>query len=241
MPAARPLILLAPSEGKAPGGDPGRLKETAAQRRIREQLVDLARQGTSEAQKRAFQVKDDHLVRAREEALALAGRTPLLPALARYAGVAFKALDAGSLPRDRWAQVFVLSCLRGLVRGDEPVPSYKLKLTGLPGLKAHWREHLRKPLAALPAGPVWELLPEDFSELLAGWERPRHTLAILDRRGRAVTHFSKLYRGQVARWILEYQAGDPARVLQGRIPGGAWEGSEPNDRGGQRLTLRVDA
>ncbi len=240
MSSAPPLILLAPSEGKTPGGHPGRLKETEAQRWVRERLEDLVRTGTPLAQKRAFEVKDDLLERARTEALALQGRVPLLPALERYSGVAFRALDPLDLPRDRWAQVFILSSLRGLVRGDEPVPSYKLKLTGLPGLKAHWRERLGRLLAALPEGPVWELLPEEHAALLKGWQRPRHTLEILDPSGRAITHFSKRYRGLVARWILEHQAGDPAAVLKGRIPGCAWEGAAANDRGGLALTLRMD-
>jgi hypothetical protein len=240
MPVLRPLILLAPSEGKAPGGLPGRLPESAPQRWVREQLETLAKTGTPLAQKRAFEVKDGLLARARSEALSLKGRQLLLPALERYAGVAFQALDPSSLPRDRWAQVFVLSCLRGLVRGDEPVPAYKLKLTGLPGLKAHWREALRKPLSALPEGPVWELLPDDFAGLIKGWTRPRHTVAILDHDGRAITHFSKRYRGLVARWILERQEGDPVRVLEGRLPGCAWEGAQPNDRGGLALTLRME-
>jgi cytoplasmic iron level regulating protein YaaA (DUF328/UPF0246 family) len=241
MPVPRPLILLAPSEGKAPGGVPGALAESEAQRWVRIRLEELVRSGSPEAQRRAFDVKDEQLERARAEALALKGRPPLLPALERYAGVAFRALDPGSLPREVWRQVQVLSCLRGLVRGDEPVPPYKLKLAGLPGLKAHWRKALREPLAGLPSGPVWELLPDDFSSLLRGWVRPRHTVSILDRAGRAVTHFSKLYRGRIARWILEHQEGDPAQVLAGRISGCAWEGAEPNDRGGLALTLRMES
>ena len=46
MSSAPPLILLAPSEGKTPGGQPGRLKETEAQRWVRERLEDLVRTGT---------------------------------------------------------------------------------------------------------------------------------------------------------------------------------------------------
>lgn len=240
MVSALPLILLAPSEGKAGGGLPGRLKETEAQRWVREQLEALARTGTPLAQKRAFEVKDALLERAKAEALGLQGRIQLLPALERYTGVAFRALDPLGLPRDRWKQVFILSALRGLVRGDEPMPAYKLKLSGLPGLKAHWRERLAQPLGALPEGPVWELLPDDFASLLKGWRRPRHTVEILDDAGRAITHFSKRYRGLVARWILEHQEGDPAEVLKGRIPGCTWEGARENDRGGLALTLRMD-
>jgi hypothetical protein len=235
-----PLILLAPSEDKAPGGVRGRLTETPAQRWVRERLVALAKGGPPERLKKAFEVKDLALDRARSQALALAGPVPLLPALVRYTGVAFQALEAASLPREVWAQVYILSNLRGLVRGDELVPPYKLKLGAVPGLKAHWRSALQAPLEALPGGPVWELLPGDAAGLLKGWTRPRHTVEIFDARGRALSHFAKTYRGLVARWILTHQLGDPRRVLKGRIPGCQWAGISENDRGGMALQLLVE-
>jgi hypothetical protein len=212
---------------------------------VRERLVTLARTGTPEALKQAFQVKDLALAKARSEALALKDpssrlRLPLLPALARYTGVAFQALDAATLPPEAWAQVFILSNLRGLVRGDELVPPYKLKLGAIPGLKAHWRKALPEQLAALPEGPLWELLPGDAADLLRGWDRPRHTVEICDARGRAVSHFSKLYRGRVARWLLQHQQGDPRQVLKGRIPGCRWAGLTENDRGGLALRLELE-
>ncbi len=235
-----PLILLAPSEEKASGGAKGRLPETLVQRWVREQLVTLARTGAPEALKRAFEVKDLALDKARSEALALKGSVPLLPALARYTGVAFQALDAASLPPEVWARVFILSNLRGLVRGDEPVPPYKLKLGALPGLKAHWRKALPGQLATLPEGPVWELLPGETANLLKDWNRPRHTVEIFDARGKAISHFSKKYRGLVARWILTHQQGEPRKVLQGRIPGCQWAGVSENGLGGLALRLLVE-
>ena len=235
-----PLILLAPSEDKASGGIPGRLAETPAQRWVRERLMALAKSGSPEAQKKAFQVKDLALDKARSEALALAGSVPLLPALTRYTGVAFQALEAASLPVATWNQVFILSVLRGLVRGDELVPPYKLKLGAIPGLRAHWRRALAAQMRQLPEGPVWELLPGDSADLLKGWARPRHTVEIFDARGKAISHFAKLYRGRVARWILTQQQGDPRRVLKGRIPGCQWAGADVNDLGGMALRLVVD-
>jgi hypothetical protein len=237
---AAPLVLLAPAEDKVPGGTKGRLLESPAQRWVRERLVALAKTGSPEALKRAFEVKELALDKARTEALALAAPVPLLPALSRYSGVAFQALDAATLPPETWTQVFVLSNLRGLVRGDEAVPPYKLKLAALPGLKNHWREALSEQLARIPEGPLWELLPGDSADLLKGWARPRHRVEILDDRGRAISHFSKKYRGLVARWILAHQQGDPRRVLKSRIPGCQWAGVSDNDLGGMSLRLVVD-
>ena len=166
---AAPLILLAPSEDKASGGRRGRLPESPAQRWVRERLVALAKTGSPEALKKAFDVKDLALDKARTEALALTGSVPLLPALARYTGVAFQALDAASLPPEAWSRVFILSNLRGLVRGDEPVPPYKLKLGAIPGLKGHWREALPEQSGQDPEGSLWELLPRDSADLLKDW------------------------------------------------------------------------
>ena len=235
----QPLVLLAPSEDKAPGGHPGNLPETPAQRWVRERLHELVVHGTPEAQARAFAAHGAALDQAKAEALALHHSVPLLPALERYRGVAFEALGAGSLDREKWHQVYVLSSLRGLVRGDELVPPYKLKLGGMPGLKKHWLQHLQPDLRGLPEGPVWELLPKDHSDLLKGWPRVRHSVEIVDDQGRTITHFSKKYRGLVARWILTHDQGDPARVLRGKIPGCRWNGAVDNGSGGRCLGLVV--
>ncbi|HZU53054.1 MAG TPA: peroxide stress protein YaaA [Holophagaceae bacterium] len=235
-----PLILLAPSEDKAPGGHAGRLDESPAQRWVRERLADLAVHGTPEAQRRAFDVKDANLEKAKAEALALKGSTPLLPALARYQGVAFDALDAASLPSETWEQVFILSNLRGLVRGDERVPPYKLKLGGLPGLKPHWRKALPPLLKAFPEGALWSLLPKDHADLIAGWDRPRHTVEIVDGGGRTISHWSKLYRGLLARWILKHQQADPKRVAKATLEGCRVAGLENNAVGGKQLLLVVE-
>lgn len=236
----KPLILLAPSEDKAAGGHAGRLSESPAQRWVRERLADLVVHGTAEAQRRAFDVKDALLEKAKAEALALKGSTPLLPALARYQGVAFDALDAASLPAETWQQVFILSNLRGLVRGDGLVPPYKLKLGGLPGLKPHWRKALPPLLKAVPEGELWALLPKDHADLLSAWDRPRHTVEIVDGRGKTISHWSKLYRGLLARWILKHQQGDPKRVAKAKLEGCRMAGMEDNTVGGKQLLLVVE-
>lgn len=236
----KPLILLAPSEDKASGGHAGRLDESPAQRWVRERLADLVVHGTPQAQARCFDVKDANLEKAKAEALALKGPTPLLPALARYQGVAFDALSAASLPAETWQQVFILSNLRGLVRGDELVPPYKLKLGGLPGLKPHWKKALPPLLQTIPEGELWALLPSDHAELLANWSRPRHTVEILDGKGKAISHWSKLYRGLLARWILEHQQSDPKKVAKAKLEGCRVVGAKSNDLGGKELTLVVE-
>lgn len=235
MPA--PLVLLAPSEAKSAGGEPGILAESPAQAWVRKQVQARVRRAGPEELSRMFGVKDG--VQARAEALELGKAVPLRPALERYTGVAFQALQADRLDPSLWRRVWLLSTLRGLVRGDEPLPPYKLKLGSLPGLRDHWKRHLPGQLAALPEGTVWDLLPEDHSALLRGWARPRHTLEIRSARGVPVSHAAKLFRGTVAGWLLRHGQGDPAKVLKGRIDGCAWLGMADNRVGGVALHLEV--
>ncbi len=232
-------MFLAPSEDKAAGGHAGKATETSAQKWVREKLVELVVHGGPVACAKAFAVKDGALRKACEEALALRHPVPLLPALERYQGVAFDALDAATLPPAAWELAFILSNLRGLVRGDELVPPYKLKLGGIPGLKAHWQKHLPPLLQQLPEGPVWELLPAEHATLLKGWERPRHTVEIVGGEGKVISHFSKLYRGRVARWLLDQGQGDPTKVKRGRIEGCRWDSVSDNALGGKELKLVV--
>jgi cytoplasmic iron level regulating protein YaaA (DUF328/UPF0246 family) len=236
----QPIVLLAPSEDKAPGGKAGRLKESPAQRWVRERLVDLVVHGTPEAQKKAFEVKDAALEKAKAEALALKGSTPLLPALARYSGVAFGALEASTLAPELWEQVWILSNLRGLVRGDELLPPYKLKLGGLSGLKAHWQKELPALLESVPEGDLWALLPKEQMDLLKRWERPRHTAEIVDAKGKTISHWSKLYRGRLARWILEHGQGHPKKVAKAKLEGCRIAGMRDNAFGGTELTLVLE-
>lgn len=234
------VVLLAPSESKAPGGRRRVMEATPAQAWVRERLVALARDEHPEAWAKAFGVAGEHLDQARDEALALEDElVPLLPAMRRYRGVAFEALDAAALPRADWKRVYVLSNLRGLVRGDDGVPPYKLKPAGLPGLKAHWTAEMPQQLRRIRGrGPVWELLPREHSDLIRRWQRPRHTLDVVDHGGRAISHFSKLYRGRAARLIL-LGAGEPGELLATPMEGGHWDGARDNEHGGQLLRFVV--
>jgi cytoplasmic iron level regulating protein YaaA (DUF328/UPF0246 family) len=88
---------------------------------------------------------------------------PTVPALHRYTGVLYDALDVGSLRgaaavRAR-RRLVVGSALFGLLTADDPVPAYRLSAgSALPGrgtLAATWRPALEPVLAAWPRGSWW--------------------------------------------------------------------------------------
>ena len=188
----RTVILLPPSEGKAPGGRgapwvPGTM------------AVDL----------------DDQ----RGEVLAALGAAhpvhddPTLPAMERYTGVLYKELDAGSLrgtPRRRLDRsVLVVSGLWGLVSPRDPIPPYRLKMSArldpLGKLSTWWRPHVTEALAPRVRGAVvWDLLPIEHAAAVAWADlapRERITVRFVDEDGTTVSHWNKLLKGALVRWL----------------------------------------
>src|SRR4029453_18948557 len=83
--------------------------------------------------------------------------SPTMPALTRYTGVLYDALDVRSMTRGQRARaggrLAVGSALFGVVRADDPIPAYRLSagssLPGLPTLRALWKPALSPVLAAV--------------------------------------------------------------------------------------------
>jgi cytoplasmic iron level regulating protein YaaA (DUF328/UPF0246 family) len=138
---------------------------------------------------------------------------PTMPAIDRYTGVLFDALDAPSLhaaARDyAGAHVAVHSALLGLVRGLDPIPAYRLSHDSrLPGLrlKSVWRE----PVASLLAGRdglIVDLRSEGYAELGPAPAVPdavylRVVSVDGDGRRRALNHFNKRAKGLFTRALV---------------------------------------
>lgn len=210
------LVLLPPSETKAIGGDGPPLDLGAlsfpALNAIRDSLVDeivlladdlpasLAALGISERQ-------HDEVRRNAE-----LWRSPTLPALARYTGVLYDALDFAGLhdaarrrAQDRLA---VASALFGLVRGGDQIPAYRLsagsKPPKTPSLREAWRPVL-EPLLADSA----ELLVDLRSGAYAALAKAPHAVIVRvlteNRRGErtVVSHHNKSVKGSLARALAE--------------------------------------
>jgi len=212
------LILLPPSETKREGGSGAPLDlaalsfpELSPMRRTA--LAALRRDMSSVAQglyalrlpaSRRAEVERDREVR----------RSPTLPAIERYTGVLYDALDAATLaPTARdWVDrhVVVHSALLGLVRAGDPIPAYRLshdaRLTGTP-LKRLWAAPVSALLAAQDA-LVLDLRSEAYAALgpAPAGERTRYLRVVAeagDGARTALAHDNKAGKGALVRALAD--------------------------------------
>lgn len=208
------IVLLPPSETKRSGGDgpPLRLRDlsTPALRRLRGDLIgDLVELAADPpACRKALGIsgaQDEEI--ARNAALR---RSPTMPAIHRYTGVLYDALDIESLSgaaatRAR-RRLAVGSALFGLLRADDMIPAYRLsagsKLPGRPGLPSRWRPVLEPVLADLASR---ELVVDLRSGAYVGLGRLDAAVRVdviaerSDGRRTVVSHFNKAHKGILAR------------------------------------------
>jgi cytoplasmic iron level regulating protein YaaA (DUF328/UPF0246 family) len=249
------LVLLPPSETKHPGGSGPALdlaeltapELTPVREQVAGALVGLA--GDVPAARAALGLspaQDDEI--ARNAALRT---SPTLPAIERYTGVLYDALDGRSLTRAQRGRaarrLAVGSALFGVVRAEDPIPAYRLSagsaLPGLPSLRTLWKPSLAPVLGAdgdlvvdLRSGAYADLAPVPGAvtvQVLT--ERPDGTRAV-------VSHFNKAHKGRLAR-LLATTTGEPDTVVRLRAllrRAGLHVEHDPADgRQGHRLTLVV--
>ncbi|MEM9517529.1 MAG: peroxide stress protein YaaA [Actinomycetota bacterium] len=164
---------------------------------------------------------DERMLGARGPALdrgQMANRTvigaPTLPAWRRYTGVVWSALDPGTIGATNRRRIIVVSGLLGLVRADDPVPDYRLKMsTALPPLgklSTWWRDELSAALVATvkrgrPRRTVIDLLPLEHRAALdpnALAEVGAQRVDLRTADGKAGGHWGKAAKGELARALL---------------------------------------
>ncbi|WP_445165345.1 peroxide stress protein YaaA [Mycolicibacterium sp. Dal123E01] len=210
------IVLLPPSETKRSGGDgpPLRFGDLGcpALTPLRVELVDelVALAAKPDACRRALGISPAQDAEIERNATLLS--SPTLPAINRYTGVLYDALDVESLrgaaaarARDRLA---VGSALFGLLRADDQIPAYRLsassKLLGSATLAARWRPVLEPVLEELAAT---ELVVDLRSGSYAGLGRLPDAVRVdvlaehPDGRRSVVTHFNKAHKGRLARTL----------------------------------------
>jgi cytoplasmic iron level regulating protein YaaA (DUF328/UPF0246 family) len=234
-----PLILLPPSEGKARGGEGSpwawRTMAVDLDDKRDEVIAALARAMRSPEATRA------KLLGVKGKALAAATAadrsvrtTPTMPAIDRYTGVLYDALDHSSLSaaeRRRLAgSVLIFSGLWGVVAPTDPIPDYKLKmgatLPGLGRLSAFWRDALSDRVADMARDRrVWNLLPNEHA---AAWLAPAGvqgwSVRFLERRVdgslTAVSHWNKFLKGALVRFLIAHPDAGPKQLLRWNHPSG---------------------
>ncbi len=205
------LVLLPPSETKAPGGSarrgPLRLESlsfptlNAVRARLLDELVALA---ADPATARRVLKLTDH--QDAELALDAALRTaPTVPALHRYTGVLYDALGYRTLDADARRRankrLVVVSALFGALRPTDPIPAYRLSGgTTLPGVgspRTLWPEVLAPVLR--DAGFVVDLRSGAYQALAPV---PGAVTVRVLSEGAIISHFNKAYKGRLARALV---------------------------------------
>lgn len=222
------LIILPPSETKAHGGSGAALNwdglSFPALNPIRQELAaELSSLDVDEA----FEVlKLSEKLRGEAESNRELASSPTMPALERFTGVLYDALDAPTLPPAARRFLAVGDALFGLVHADDLIPHYRLsggtKLGGRT-LKSRWGTAITDELRALVDADEFLIDMRSGTYQQLGKLKDAATVRVEtvqeDGSRKVVSHFNKHYKGELAR-ILAIQGEnvstlkDAARVAQ---------------------------
>ncbi|QAY58709.1 peroxide stress protein YaaA [Microbacterium protaetiae] len=212
------LILLPPSETKRSGGrrsslrlDALALAQLAPQRaQVIDALVSLA--ADEEESARILKLSPRQRGDIAHNAALRTG--PTMPAVDRYTGVLYDALDASGLDAAarRWlgAHVLIHSAPFGPVAALDAIPAYRLAagttLPGLPPLRRVWADAVTAAIAQRAPSFVLDLRSEAYAALgpiPAG--TPHAYLRVVtdgaDGTTRALNHFNKHAKGELVRQL----------------------------------------
>jgi cytoplasmic iron level regulating protein YaaA (DUF328/UPF0246 family) len=215
------LIVLPPSETKSAGGDGPPLQldtlSFAELTPVRERVArTLAR--ASEHPKRAMAALELGPTQAHElQRNVELHAAPTRPAIERYTGVLYDALDVASLTgEDRvraGERLAVCSALFGLLRADDAIPAYRLsagsKLPRIVSLAALWKPQLSRVLArAATDGLLVDLRSGAYRSLavLPGAVTVRVLTERADGTRGVVSHHNKSTKGLLARLLVQHPA-----------------------------------
>jgi len=132
----------------------------------------------------------------------------VMPAVDRYTGVLYDALDAPTLDgyARRWlgAHVLVHSAPYGPVGALDPIPSYRLgagaSVPGLPALRRLWADAVSAAFAAAAPEFVLDLRSEAYADLgPVPAELPSAYVRVVTEQGKALNHFNKHAKGELVR------------------------------------------
>ncbi len=263
-------ILLPSAEGKAAGGNPlapdmfdyrssntfNYFSDLNPERRA---LIDALQAQVKQADEaelhKLFGVKGDTLEEAVEVTRDIY-RSPLTAAVDRYGpGVMYSAMDFAGLPTGSQRRLLengiIFSGLFGLLRPDDLIPNYRLKMDAKVGdlgkVSGYWKGKLSATLNELLTGQaVWNLLPGTHE---AAWDDAETYARMIrlkffrqDDAGErtAVSHGIKDLRGSLVAHIVNETADSVDSLEDWEAPDGYEvdpEASEVNEAGGGTVVM----
>ncbi|KQB86603.1 peroxide stress protein YaaA [Corynebacterium lowii] len=242
------LIVLPPSETKAHGGDGAPLRwESLSFPSLNPQRASIAADLTRLTVDEALAVLGiSEKLRPEAELSARLLHSPTMPAIERYTGVLYDALDAPSLPPQARARLAIGSALFGVLGAENPIPHYRLSAStklpdatgATPTMKARWGSAITQALSEVE-GLVIDLRSGGYQQLgkLPGALTVRVESVREDGSRKVVSHFNKHYKGELARVLAlsETAPADAPEVAQvARAAGMTVEENSPTE-----LTLVV--
>lgn len=248
------LVLLPPSETKRPGGDgpPIDLDALAlpSLRPLREQVIDglVALSADEAAAARVLKLSARRLHEVADNAALRTAAT--LPAVDRYTGVLFDALDAGSLDDDAraWvgAHVLIHSAPFGPVGAFDGIPVYRLaastSLPGLPSPRRIWTDAVTTAIGRGRPDFVLDLRSEAYAALGpvpadVDGVYVRVVSEGVDGTVRALNHFNKKAKGELTRALASTRAEIDSRGAL--LDWARSQGIALRDRGAREVELVV--
>ena len=213
------VILIPPSEGKASGGEGNPVKPGKDARAMIERLHSYKGDWG-----KLLGVKDKALNEALEANAAVL-KASTLSAIERYRGVVYEGINYRSMAaaaRRRFDErVRIVSALFGLVKPQDAIPNYKLKMEKLDAA-AYW-----KPIIAeeLDGAFIIDLLPKAHQKAVEYGEGVRVDF-VVERGGKRkpAGNFGKLIKGRFVRWLCEKNMSDPRRFVDFDEDGYRWNG-----------------
>lgn len=207
------LIVLPPSETKAPGGvaAPMALSFPSLDP-VRTSLIDVLTATPVDTQMSELKIPAGKRADA-EENLTLRA-APVMPAIRRYTGVLYDALDAPTLADRALSRLAVGSALFGLVRAGDLIPRYRVSGGSKVGgntMRAWWGTSVSDVLAQqdfvvdMRSGAYQQLGP------VPGALTVRVEQA---DTGKVVSHFNKQYKGELARALALHAAASAEEAAE---------------------------
>lgn len=177
---------------------------------VRTSLLDALTATDVDAQMSELKIPDSKRAEAEENRTLRSA--PVMPAIRRYTGVLYDALDASTLADEALCRLAVGSALFGLERAGDMIPRYRVSggsKVGGKTMKAWWGSAVTEVLAE--EGFVVDMRSGAYQQL--GPAPGALTVRVEQGdTGKVVSHFNKQYKGELARALAPHDASSAGDV-----------------------------